>query len=104
MTKIYKDAKDVPVAATLIYTDNTGEVAFKDVECTMPFSTEELRDAFLKGCVIAGDDKSSTPDYENDLIKVTRFYLDSGVGCVEYLKYDSAETKVVAFMLSAQDD
>lgn len=56
MTKIYKDAKDVPVAATIIYTTQpeggSSLFAFKDSEHTTKFSKEELLDAFLKGCLV----------------------------------------------------
>ena len=59
MNKIYKDAKDVPVAATIIYaTQPDGETstfAFKDAEYTTKFSKEELLDAFVKGCLVVLD-------------------------------------------------
>lgn len=54
MDKIYKDAKDVPVAAVLVYADvwNAG-VAYHDKELTIPFTPYELKEAYLKGCLIA---------------------------------------------------
>lgn len=63
MNKIYKDAKDVPVAATIIYAAYVPQpdsedliFAFKDAEHTTKFSKEELLDAFLKGCLVVFDD------------------------------------------------
>lgn len=54
MTKIYKDAKDVPVAAKVIYTTGffNNPVAYHDIEMEHAMSSEELKDAFVKGCVV----------------------------------------------------
>lgn len=46
MTKIYKSAKDMYAGPTLIYPK--GNIAYKDVVCDTPFTTKELREAFLR--------------------------------------------------------
>lgn len=53
MDKIYRDAKDVPVVSVLVYADvwDAG-VAYHDKELTIPFTPYELKEAYLKGCVV----------------------------------------------------
>lgn len=53
MDKIYRDAKDVPVVSVLVYADvwDAG-VAYHDKELTIPFTPYELKEAYLKGCLI----------------------------------------------------
>lgn len=53
MDKIYKDAKDVPVAVVLVYADVwSAGVAYHDTELTIPFTPYELKEAYLKGCLV----------------------------------------------------
>lgn len=67
MDKIYKDAKDVPVVAVLVYADvwNAG-IAYHDKELTIPFTPYELEEAYLKGCLVVDPvTDSSTPTFYN---------------------------------------
>lgn len=50
MTKIYEQAKDVHVKSSVIYAKDN--MAYKDVTCSIPYTTSELKEAFLKGAVI----------------------------------------------------
>lgn len=50
MTKIYEQAKDVHVKSSVIYAKDN--MAYKDVTCSVPYTTSELKEAFLKGAVI----------------------------------------------------
>ena len=59
MDKIYKQAKDEHVAGVVVYADEyhmPGDipafVAYKDFDCTKRFTIDELKDAFIKGCII----------------------------------------------------
>lgn len=75
MTKIYKDAKDVPVAVTVIYTDD-GK-AYADAACEEQFTTSELKDAFVKGALISIEDVG--------LVSPFQYSEDEGVGSVSYI-------------------
>ena len=51
MEKIYEQAKDLHVVATIIY--NKGdEFAYADADCTKKFKTSELKEVFVKGALI----------------------------------------------------
>lgn len=50
MSKIYQDAKDVHVVATIIYASSSK--AYKDADCTVQYKTSELKEAFTKGALI----------------------------------------------------
>lgn len=50
MEKIYQDAKDKNVAKVIVYVSSTK--AYSDAEHTVQMKTSELKDAFMKGCVL----------------------------------------------------
>lgn len=56
--KIYEQAKDQYVAATIIYAKPSGDLsivdgyAYIDSECTKKFKTSELKEAFIKGSLV----------------------------------------------------
>ena len=52
MAKIYEDAKDVHVRATVIYKKSAETKAYADSDFTVQMTTSELKDAYLKGAVI----------------------------------------------------
>lgn len=81
MAKIYEDAKDLHVAAVVIYNDGTDTNAYKDSECEVQFTTSELKDAFVKGCVIELTDVG--------LVKPVKYAEDSSVGSVYYITPNS---------------
>lgn len=73
MNKIYMDAKDKNVAKTIIYANGNAEKAYKDPECSVEFTVNELRDAFLKGAVVQITDI----DKDNLAIPLNYFAYDS---------------------------
>jgi len=94
MTKIYKDAKDVPVVATIIYCDGATDTAFIDEHCSTSMSTKELKEAFVKGAMIYDTDHSVYS-------KPVAYAEDNGVGYVTYI-YPSS-TELVHRYLTAVD-
>lgn len=54
MEKIYEQAKDLHVVATLVY-NNGDEFAYADEACTTKFKVSELKDVFVKGALIVID-------------------------------------------------
>lgn len=99
MDKIYKDAKDVPVAATIIYSDGTTDGAFTTPECTDRFTMNELKDAFLKGAVIFNTDQEW-------YTKVLGYVESSGQGYVTYIApiTSSTTTPFVGCLASDEAD
>lgn len=51
MEKIFEQAKDLHVVATLVY-NNGDEFAYTDAECTKKFKVSELKEVFVKGAMI----------------------------------------------------
>lgn len=54
MERIYDDAKDKNVAAVIVYQKASGGAlrAYKDASKTEAFTSAELKDAFIKGCLV----------------------------------------------------
>ena len=79
MSKIFQDAKDVHVVATIIYNKASDAKAYKDAACTVQFKTSELKEAFVKGALIqlANDGGYATP---------VKYAESSSVGSVYYIK------------------
>ena len=51
MDKIFEQAKDLHVVATIVY--NKGdEFAYADADCTKKFKASELKEVFIKGALI----------------------------------------------------
>lgn len=88
MDKILERHDDVGVAANIVYSDGDG--AFKNKDCTEVFTREELKNAFVKGCVII--------DSENEIIYKPTGYFDmetSGENAVVgYLVYEKVTASV----------
>ena len=51
MDKIYEQAKDLHVVATLVY-NNGDEFAYVDEACETKFKVSELKEVFVKGAMI----------------------------------------------------
>lgn len=79
MSKIFEDAKDLHVVATIIYNKSSDSKAYKDAECTEQFTTSELKEAFIKGALIA---LASNGGY----VKPIKYAESSSVGSVYYIK------------------
>lgn len=90
MDKIYNDAKDKNVAATVIYARGSDGKAWKDSEGKVQFTTSELEDAFFKRTLIHyGTDMYYVPVgfiIANKIAKVT-YAVTTGSG-------DSAKTEL----------
>ena len=54
MEKIFEQAKDLHVVATLVY-NNGDEFAYVDASCTNKFKVSELKEVFVKGAMIVID-------------------------------------------------
>lgn len=109
MIKIYEDAKDLHVAATVVYaTRPDGEnsiFAFKDAEYTTKFSKEELRDAFLKGCVVVLDGLADGNCYLKPCQIITNTH-SSGYYTITVSFVDPAEEPALSYVMiqSAVDE
>lgn len=51
MAMIYEDSKDLHVKAVVVYVDTSK--AYKDSEKTQQFEAQELKDAFVRGALVA---------------------------------------------------
>lgn len=98
MAKIYKDANDQYVAATIVYNDGTDTKAYKDAECEVQFTTSELKDAFIKGAVINITDVG--------LVKPIKYAEDSSVGSIYYITPNetTATSADIAALSAIADD
>ena len=65
MDRIFQRAEDKNVAAVVIYEKaSESTYAYKDSACTTKFTTSELKNAFLKGAVIAPRDVKDIIPFE----------------------------------------
>lgn len=78
MVKIFKKSKDKDVAAVMIYGKTTGDnKAYIDADCTIPYGTAALEEAFVNGALIViGKEK----------FKPVSFKIAYGVGTINYIK------------------
>ena len=96
MTKIYKDAEDVPVAATIIYSDGTTDGAFTTPDCGYRFTKKELKNAFLKGAIIFDTDHEW-------YAKVSGYVESSSQGYVTYIVPDTSSSTAIAGYLASEE-
>ena len=62
MDRIYNRAEDKNSANIIVYGKASDTKAYSDEKCTMQCTTSELKNAFMKGCVIAiGSDSAYYP-------------------------------------------
>lgn len=95
MDKILFNHMDVNVAGTYVYVDSG--VAYQDSECENAFSTEALKNVFLKGAVIVADEA---------MYKPISFTLNSDeVGVLTYVTADitTATTAVLATVVAVDE-
>lgn len=52
MDRIYNRAEDKNCANIIVYSKAEDTKAYSDKECTVPYKTSELKNAFMKGCII----------------------------------------------------
>ena len=52
MDKIFEQAKDLHVVATIIYGNGSDTKAYADIACTKAFKASELAEVFVKGALI----------------------------------------------------
>lgn len=56
MDRIYNRAEDKNSANVIVYTNKSGLKAFVDKGCTTQYKSSELKNAFMKGCIIVASD------------------------------------------------
>jgi hypothetical protein len=95
MSKIYEDAKDLHVVATLIYVVGSDGKAYKDATGDTQFKTSELKEAFIKGALIVLASDAG-------LVKPTGYSESSNVGSVSYVIDNSGAT--IASLVSVADE
>ena len=78
---IYQDLKDQHVAATVIYIKGSDGKAYVDEATKVQFKTSDLKDAFIKGCVI----KTAT-----GYVYPVEYTESSNVGSVKYISGTSS--------------
>lgn len=94
--KIFNDAKDVNVAAVVIYGNGTDSKAYKDADFKTQFKTSELREAFIKrGVAFIGGVYYAPVNYG----------VKSDAGYITYVKADTstATTAVLGTLTAAKD-
>lgn len=57
MDRIYNRAEDKNCANIIVYVKASDTKAYIDKACTTPYKSSELKNAFMKGCIIVGNDK-----------------------------------------------
>ena len=95
MSKIYEDAKDLHVVATLIYVVGSDGKAYKDAAGVTQFKTSELKEAFIKGALIVLASDAG-------LVKPTGYSESSSVGSVSYVIDNSGAT--IASLVAVADE
>lgn len=56
MDRIYNRAEDKNSANIIVYTKKNDTKAYIDKECTIQYKSSELKNAFIKGCIIVASD------------------------------------------------
>ena len=99
MSKIFEDAKDLHVVATIIYNKSTDTKAYKDSACTVQYKTSELKEAFIKGAIIV---LASNGGY----VKPVKYSETSSVGSVFYIKPNTttATSADIASLVAVADE
>ena len=56
MDRIYNRAEDKNCANIIVYIKESDTKAYIDKACTAPYKSSELKNAFMKGCIIVTND------------------------------------------------
>ena len=82
MDRIYNRAEDKNSANIIVYGKASDTKAYSDEACTMQCTTSELKNAFMKGCIVAiGSDSMYYPASLSVASKVaTLTYVKAGSG------------------------
>ena len=92
MDKIFNDAKDKNVAKVIVYVDSSK--AYVDAAHKTQMTTSQLKDAFLKGCVL---------EIENGYAMPIAFTVASKVGTVTALSAVTASANTVVTAAAKAD-
>lgn len=92
MDKIFNDAKDKNVAKVIVYVDSSK--AYVDSAHKTQMTTSQLKDAFLKGCVLA---------IENGYAMPITFTVANKVGTVTALSAVTASANTVVTAAAKAD-
>lgn len=95
MKKIFEDAKDVHVRATMVYVKTGDAYAYADTGKTVKIDCVTLKDMYYKGMIVV----DGAIEY-----KPVSFKTASGVGTITYVKTDgtTATTAVLATLASSE--
>lgn len=84
MDRIYNRAEDKNSANIIVYGKASDTKAYSDEACTMQCTTSELKNAFMKGCVVVCSDMNAIAYpvslYENPETKIATIICISATG------------------------
>lgn len=83
--KVYEHANDLHVRATIVYVKSNA--AYTDSDCKEKMTTSQLKNAFLKRCIISDNSKFYQPLIYSET---------SGVGKIEYATVSTAAFAVAS--------
>lgn len=92
MDKIFNDAKDKNVAKVIVYVDSSK--AYVDAAHKTQMTTSQLKDAFLKGCVL---------EIENGYAMPIAFTVTGKIGTVTALSAVTASANTVVTAAAKAD-
>lgn len=76
MDRIYEDLKDLHIKATMVYVNDSK--AYKDSAHTEQYKTSELKEVFLKGCMIQVSTALYMPTGYSETSKVGSVHYATG--------------------------
>lgn len=85
-SKIYQDLKDVHVSNVIVYTNGTDGKAYVDSSLSKQFASEDLKDAYEKGCLV----KDSSGNYYTPV----GYAVATGAASINYVVNDSNTLKL----------
>lgn len=101
MDRIYNRAEDKNCANIIVYSKSSDTKAYSDKERTVQYKTSELKNAFMKGCIIVTDNT----DNDEMLMPVEFLVNDStNTGHLVYLGPGSTEDSITFKKLDSVSD
>lgn len=91
--KVYEHANDLHVRATIVYVKSGA--AYTDSDCKEKMTTSQMKNAFLKRCIISDNSKFYQPLVYSEA---------SGVGKIEYATVSTAAFAVASVSAVAEAD
>lgn len=91
MNKIFEQAKDLHVVATIVYGNGEDTKAYIDAECTKQFKVSELKEVFIKGALI---------NVNNELYNAVSFIN----GAINYIGEAESNVAIVSLSGAAEEE